>query len=257
MKLLAIDTATELCSAALWLDGVQSTRDCWAPRAHGALILPMIEQLLSAAQLAGTRLDAIAFGRGPGAFTGLRLAAAVAQGLGFAWELPLIPISDLRALAAQVLPAVLPAELPAVLPAERPGRALVCQDARMHEVYWACFERAAAPSDSAARKSHSEAEPSSIARSAALLLVGEETVSAPAAVNLPERWTRVSAAGSGFAAYPELQSRLRAELGEVRAELRPHAREIAALAAEAGLGAALAPELAEPVYLRDRVTSGS
>lgn len=254
MKLLAIDTATELCSAALWLDGVQSARDCWAPRAHGALILPMIEQLLSAAQLAGTRLDAIAFGRGPGAFTGLRLAAAVAQGLGFAWELPLIPISDLRALAAQVLPAVLPG---VVLPAERPGRALVCQDARMHEVYWGCFERAAAASDSAARKAHSEAEPSSIARSAALLLVGEEAVSAPAAVNLPERWTRVSAAGSGFAAYPELQSRLRAELGEIRAELRPHAREIAALAAEAGLAAALAPELAEPVYLRDRVTSGS
>jgi tRNA threonylcarbamoyladenosine biosynthesis protein TsaB len=233
VKLLAIDTATELCSAALWLDGVLSTRDCWAPRAHGALILPMVEQLLSEAQLAGTRLEAIAFGRGPGAFTGLRLAAAIAQGLGFAWELPLIAISDLRALAAQPLPP------------QQPGRALVCQDARMHEVYWACFERGAR-------------DP--------LRLLGEEAVSAPGAVVLPQEWTRshghapganVTAVGSGFAVYPELQSRLQDHLGDVRPDLRPHAREIAALAAEAGLSAALSPDLAEPVYLRNHVASSS
>jgi tRNA threonylcarbamoyladenosine biosynthesis protein TsaB len=232
VKLLAIDTATELCSAALWLDGSLSTRDMWAPQAHGALILPMIEQLLSDAQLPGRDLDAIAFGRGPGGFTGLRLAAAVAQGLGFAWELPLIPISDLRALAAQVLDA------------RKPGCALVCQDARMQEVYWACFEQL--PESMSAGGG---ARP--------FLQRGGEAVSAPALVALPEEWTRPAAfgVGSGFAAYPELQSRLGDRLGEVRSDLRPHAREIAVLAAEAGLSAALAAERAEPVYLRDRVTS--
>jgi tRNA threonylcarbamoyladenosine biosynthesis protein TsaB len=231
VKLLAIDTSTELCSAALWVDGTLSTRHAWAPRAHGTLILPMVEQLLSTAQLAGTALDAIAFGRGPGAFTGLRLAAAVAQGLGFAWELPLIPISDLLALAARALPP----------PA--PGRVLVCQDARMQEVYWACFDRSAGRAPAAPR------------------LLGAEAVSPAASVSLPGDWVdgapagAIRAVGSGFSSSPQLLARLQPYLDEVLADLRPHAREIAVLAAEVGLAGALAPELAEPVYLRDRVTS--
>ena len=88
MKLLALDTATELCSAALWLDGACRTRE--QARAHGAgeLILGLIEELLAESSLALRDLDAIAFGRGPGAFTGVRLAVAVAQGLGFASDVP-------------------------------------------------------------------------------------------------------------------------------------------------------------------------
>ena len=132
MKLLALDTATELCSAALWLDGELITREASRERGHSELILPMIEELLRAAGVGLTRLDAIAVGRGPGAFTGVRLAVSVAQGLAFAANLPLLPISDLRALAAQALSA--------------PGsarHALICQDARMGEVYWGCFERTA------------------------------------------------------------------------------------------------------------------
>ena len=130
MKLLALDTATELCSAALWLDGALLTREATRARGHSELILPMIAELLAESGVALSQLDAIAFGRGPGAFTGVRLAAGIAQGLGFAAGLPLLPISDLRALAAQVL-----------LPDGAVRHALICQDARMEEVYWGCFER--------------------------------------------------------------------------------------------------------------------
>lgn len=236
VRLLALDTATELCSAALWLDGAVRTREAWAPRAHGTLLLPMIEELLAESSLALADLDAIAFGRGPGAFTGVRLATAVAQGLGFAAGLPLIPISDLRALAAQALAAQALA---------RPGRvshALICQDARMDEVYWACFERTA----------HT------------VRLVGEEAVAAPEAVRLPPGWsdcaTEVVAAGSGFALYPLLESLVSALGSTVTAvlpELRPRALEIAQLASDDGRASAVAPESAQPVYLRDRVTAGS
>lgn len=233
MKLLALDTATELCSAALWLEGSVTSREAWVPREHGTVILPMIEELLREQCLAGSQLDAIAFGRGPGAFTGLRLAAAVAQGLGFAWERPVIAISDLRALAAQLLPP------------SAAGRVLVCQDARMEEVYWGCFERLGGVP-------------------AGLRPTREESVSAPDLVELPDAWLRppgsdpiVLAVGSGFQAYPALSARLGPALIEVRSEGRPHAREIAMLAAAEGLGAAVPAEQALPVYLRDRVTSPS
>ncbi len=243
-----------------------STREAWAPREHGGLILPMLEQLLAEASLDGRSLDAIAFGRGPGAFTGLRLAAAVAQGLGYAWGVPLIPVSDLRALAARVLPA------------DAPGRALVCQDARMAEVYWGCFERTVEVQEADPHEADSQQPDRRELRSRAPLFLwtrSAEAVSPAAAVELPEVWTsppaakaspgqapstdgaRVRAVGSGFEAYPQLLARLGPQLAEVRPELRPHAREIAELAAHDGLSAAIAPERALPVYLRDRVTTRS
>lgn len=235
MKLLALDTATELCSAALWIDSELRWREALAPREHGALILPMVEELLGEAALTLAALDAIAFGRGPGAFTGLRLAAAVAQGLGFAAQRPLIPISDLRAVAAQAL--------------ARPGApayALICQDARMDEVYWGCFERTGVALHPAG-----DVRP-----------LGDERVDAPAAVHLPTAWQpaqppavppQIWAAGSGFEAYPALRTRLGGALSAVLPELRPHAREIARLAAQDGLACAVDPEQGLPVYLRDRV----
>ena len=170
-------------------------------------------------------LDAVAFGRGPGAFTGVRLAVAVAQGLGYAWGKPLIPISDLQALAARALQVG-----PAI-------RVLVCQDARMQEVYWACFERAG---DQVMHRS-------------------EEAVSSPERVALPQDWEQgqlaLVGAGSGFEAYPVLRQRFAAQLQTVAPELRPHAREIAELAAQSDLAAAVPAAQAQPVYLRDRVTS--
>jgi tRNA threonylcarbamoyladenosine biosynthesis protein TsaB len=220
VKLLALDTATELCSAALWLDGACRTRE--RARAHGAgeLILGLIEELLSESSLALRDLDAIAFGRGPGAFTGVRLAVAVAQGLGFASGVPLIPVSDLRALAQQ-----------AFSQQGAPARALICQDARMAQVYWGCFERRG------------------VARE-----VSTEAVSSPDAVRLPGDWLEgsVCGAGSGFEAHPSL---LALPLRPVSAHFRPRALEIAQLAADDGLGAAVPPEAAQPVYLRDEVAA--
>jgi tRNA threonylcarbamoyladenosine biosynthesis protein TsaB len=222
VKLLALDTATELCSAALWLDGRWHELDEVRARGHGELVLPMIERLLAETGLRLQQLDAIAFGRGPGAFTGVRLAVSVAQGLGFSVGLPLIPISDLRAIAAQAM------GLP-----QAPARVLVCQDARMGEVYWGCFER-----------SEQLASP-----------LGHESVSAPTEVLLPPTWSGapVSGAGSGFLAYPTSLVACTRSLSDVFERLRPRAREIASLAARDGLAHAVPPELAQPVYLRDEV----
>ena len=148
MKLLALDTATDWCSVALWQDGEIASREARAERGHGGQVLTLIDALLAEAGIALGALDALAFGRGPGAFTGLRLAASVTQGLAFAAGLPVIPVSDLRALAQQ---------LP--LPPHQDARVLVCHDARMGEVYWGGFrshgghahadtpERVAAPKD--------------------------------------------------------------------------------------------------------------
>ena len=99
MKILAIETATEACSAALLIDGKIIERYQVQPRMHSQLILPMMNELLAEAGVALTALDAIAFGRGPGAFTGVRIAVGVAQGAAFAADLPVVPVSTLAALA--------------------------------------------------------------------------------------------------------------------------------------------------------------
>src|SRR5574340_720031 len=99
MNLLAIETATESCSAALNIDGRIIERSELAPRRHAELILPMIESLLGEAGIARAQLDGIAVGRGPGAFTGVRLAIAVAQGLALALDIPVVAVSSLDALA--------------------------------------------------------------------------------------------------------------------------------------------------------------
>lgn len=223
MKILALDTATELCSAALWLDGDCASRESARPRASGELILGMVAELLAQAGLGLERLDMIAFGRGPGAFTGVRLAVAVAQGLGFAAGIPLLPVSELRALAQRALAQE-----------GAPARVLICQDARMAEVYWACFERRAA----------AEA-------------VTQEALAVPAAVHVPSQWQgkAVCAAGSGFEAYAGLRDLPDAPLAPIWGHLRPHALEIAHLAALDGPGQAVAPEMAQPVYLRDKVAA--
>jgi tRNA threonylcarbamoyladenosine biosynthesis protein TsaB len=222
VKLLALDTATELCSAALWLDGALLERESSRTHSHSELILPMIEQLLAEAGVQLSQLDAIAFGRGPGGFTGVRLAAGVAQGLAFAAQLPLLPISDLRALAAQVL-----------LLADGPRCALICQDARMQEVYWGCFEL----------------------RGDQLRALAAEAVAAPGAVLLPTAWegAQVAGAGSGFAAYAAQLADVAGQLSALYPQLRPRAREIVQLAAQDGLGCAIPAEQAQPVYLRDDV----
>jgi len=224
VKLLALDTATDCCSVALWEDGELQSREQRAERGHGAHILNMIDEVLATAGWSLRSLDAIAFGRGPGAFTGLRLAASLTQGLAYAAGLPVIPVSDLRALAQQ-----------AFLTALRPARTLACMDARMGELYWAGFDC----DGGYARAATVEA------------VAGPEAVIAAARQWLGRR--SAAGAGSGYLAHPVLASSLSESLQPILAQLAPHAREIARLAAHDGLALAVPAEQALPVYLRDNV----
>ncbi len=132
MKILAIDTATEACSAALYIDDEVSDKNITsqyrlAPREHSRLILKMIDDLLTQAGLSVSSIDAIAFGQGPGSFMGLRIAAGVVQGIAFAHDIPVIPVSTLKAIAQRAY--------------EDTGseHVLAAIDARMDEVYWAVY----------------------------------------------------------------------------------------------------------------------
>jgi tRNA threonylcarbamoyladenosine biosynthesis protein TsaB len=223
MKLLALDTSTDWCSVALWHDGEIAARERRAERGHGAQVLSLVDELLAEAGTRLTGLNAIAFGRGPGAFTGLRLAASVTQGLAFAAGLSVIPVSNLRALAQQRLGAAMAT-----------ARVLACHDARMGEVYWAGFGSV---------NGHAAAET-------------PEYVMAPRDMtDAAMAWIGTGVAcgaGSGFAAYPSLPG-LETRLVSIRADLRPRAQEMAVLAAFDGLERALPPELALPVYVRNNV----
>ena len=223
MKILALDTATEGCSAALLIGTDILGRELELGRGHAERILTMIDGLLTEAAIGLGALDAIAFGRGPGGFTGVRLAASVTQGLAFGAGLPVIPVSDLQAVAQRALASDATIE-----------RVVVCNDARMQEVYWGCFERGA---DGLA------------------IPVGKERVSRPDTVAVPADWSSpIHGAGRGFAAYPELTTRIGAPLDSVHDRMLPRAQEMALLAVPAFLaGATVAAEEAIPVYLRDDV----
>lgn len=235
MKLLALDTATECCSVALWIDGESRWREARAERGHGERVLGMIDELLGEGAMSLGRLDAIAFGAGPGAFTGVRLAASITQGLAFSAGLPVLPVSTLRATAQQALWPPLEA------PPNAASQVLVCQDARMREVYWAVFER----NQGIAIGATPEAVGSPAAVVAALRAYERASDAA----------RRLCGAGTGFAVYPELAAGLAGRLQPILGELLPHAREVALLAAHAGLAAALPPGEAQPVYLRNDVAA--
>lgn len=224
MRLLALDTATESCSAALLLGAQLLTREAEFARGHAEHILPMIDALLAEAGVGLRQLEAIAFGRGPGSFTGVRLAAGLAQGLSFGADLPVVPVSDLEAVAQRGFdldPAI--------------EHALVCNDARMREVYWACFER----------------------RHGLAAAAGTEQVGPPESVR-PRGGTAMAGFGRGFAAYPRLGALAGITVRSSWERLLPRAAEIARLAArEADAGRLLAPEAALPVYLRDNVARPS
>ena len=127
MKLLALDTSTEYCSAALWLQGEVRAERVHAGQLHSGLLLPMVDTLLRQSGMALRDLDGIAFGAGPGSFTGLRIACAVTQGLALGADLPVLGISTLASMAHQT----------------QSPRVLTVLDARMNEVYWAAYERVA------------------------------------------------------------------------------------------------------------------
>lgn len=226
MKLLALETATEACSVALYLDGKILERHAIAPRKHAELTLPWIAELLAEAGIARSQLDAIACGCGPGAFTGVRLAVALVQGLGLALERPVLGISTLQALALPVMQAL-------DARSDVQTGVIAALDARMDEVYLACHQRDA--------QGHWQR-------------IGEETVIAPEAVNCPDQpcWIGI---GTGFAAREGvLVQRLGSRLRQYDAAALPHAADIARLAVEAfQRGQALAPEDLQPAYLRNKV----
>ena len=222
MKLLALDTATEACSAALLIDGTIRERYEVAPRGHARLLLPMLDDLLVEAGLKPAQLDAIAFGRGPGSFTGVRIAASVAQGIAFAADLPVLPVSTLAALARDALQRTTVTQVLAAI------------DARMGEIYWAAF----------ARDAHGEPQ-----------ALTDEQVAPATAVCVPAgtEWFGI---GSGWAVY---ETALRAHFGDtlsgIDAAALPRAAQIAQLAAvDFAAGGAVPAELALPVYLRNQVT---
>ena len=217
-RILALDTATEACSAALLNQQQIDARFEIAPRDHTQRILPLIEELLQAQQLALTALDALAFGRGPGSFTGVRIGIGIAQGLALGAMLPMIGISTLATLAQGAYRQ------------QGATRVLAAIDARMGEVYWAEYQR----------DEHG-------------VWQGEasECVLSPEAVQALEgEWF---IAGTGWQAWPQLQQGHALILRESGVEL-PAAEDMLPLAQQAWQrGATVQPEHAEPTYLRNEV----
>lgn len=220
MKILAIETATEACSAALYVDETITERYAMQAQRHGQLILPMMDELLAEGGITVRQLDAVAFGRGPGSFTGLRIASGVTQGVAFAADLPVVPVSTLAALAQGVV------EIRNV------RRVLSALDARMGEVYWGAFE----------------------AVDGIVRLVGEEMVCPPDQAPMPMGgvWYGV---GTGWSAYGEaLSLRLSQQLAEAPQASLPRARYVVRLAVERYRnGELVSAEEALPVYLRNQV----
>ena len=215
-KILALDTSTEACSAAIWTDGVVVER-FESGSQHSERILAMVDELLAETGLALTRFDAIAFGRGPGSFTGLRIGAGVAQGLAFGADIPVTPISSLAALAQGV----------------DATRVLVAFDARMNQVYSGAYVRNA---------------------QGIIELVGIESVLAPSDIPLPEGSNWVGA-GNGWDQYhATLLQRLGNRVADWRKQVSPRARDVGRLGAVAfQAGKAISAEQALPVYVRDEV----
>jgi len=221
LRILAIETATNACSAALYIDGEISERHALVAREHTRLILPMIDTLLLEADMPLGALDAVAYGRGPGSFTGVRIAASVVQGIAYAADLPVIAVSTLATLAQGAMRET--GEL----------RVMAALDARMAEVYWGLYAR----------------QPEGLPR-----LQGEECVCAPGTVTVPEDGVWI-AAGSGWASYrEELLERTGQRASRLLTDLEPRAGDLAALAAQYyRQGEILRAEEAVPVYLRDTV----
>jgi len=218
--LLALDTATEACSVALLHEGKVLSHYEVAPRLHAQRLLPMIQELLAEAGVALSALDGIAFGRGPGAFTGVRIAVGVVQGLAFALDRPVLPISNLAVLAQRALREYGVSQVAAAI------------DARMDEVYWGCY-----------RQENGE-----------MRLAGMEAVLPPEQACLPR-----DASGDWFGAgtgWGTFGARIPVSVSAQDANMLPHAQDLLSLAGFAwNRGEAVVADEAQPVYLRDKVAT--
>lgn len=214
MRLLALETSTELGSCALWQDGQCLQRVCPPGKPHSETLLPLVRELLQAADCSFAQLDGIAFGAGPGAFTGLRVACGIAQGLAVAHETPVVPVVTLEAL---VWP----------LAGER---LLALLDARMNEVYTATYTRS----------------PDGLALEGAIRVVPPDQIEIPQGT-----W---AVGGNALKAYPGLHARMAGDGRVLYPEAMPLAEAVAHLAApRLARGEGLDPAFAAPLYIRDKV----
>lgn len=229
MKLLAFDTSSSACSVA-----VQHTDDVLSvakiaslhrilPLKQAQHIIPMIKEVLEMSSLSIQDLTGIAYGCGPGSFTGIRIASCVAQGIGFAANLPLVPISSLAAIAQTALETL------------QWLKVLVVVDARMDQVYWACYE---------------------VDESGLMQLVGSERVSLPEEIRIPAHWQTVEArwcaVGDGWQKYEQkMVSALEQQPWQVAANLLPAAASMLPMATlKFTRGECVKAAFAHSVYLR-------
>jgi tRNA threonylcarbamoyladenosine biosynthesis protein TsaB len=216
LNILALETSGDYCSVALWRDGTIDEREILAGQRQSGLLIDMVHELLGDCGMTLLQLDGLAYGAGPGSFTGLRVACGVVQGLAMGIDKPVVGIGTLMALAQGAHAA----------------RVVCCIDARMNEVYHAAYER----------------------RHGGWKVVHEPGVYAPHDVPLLPG-TDWQATGNGFAAYREaLLARYAGKLAAVEDASYPRARDVAALSAPvfAG-GGGLPAECAAPIYVRDKV----
>lgn len=220
--ILSLDCSTEACSCAVAVNGKIAEKFEFIPRGHARAILPMIQALMQEHDLSYTALDGIAVGAGPGSFTGLRIAAGVAQGIAFGAELPLIPVSTLAAMAQ--------------LKASSDTQTfLACLDARINEVYWAVY-----------RVDNKKIE-----------LLGEEQLCKPDLLNIEIMGLHEScfALGNGMQFFDQMPLQTRQMISAYEVDVSPHASAIALLGArylEQGKG--MNPAEFSPSYLRNKVT---
>jgi tRNA threonylcarbamoyladenosine biosynthesis protein TsaB len=219
MKVLAVDTATEACSVALWTEAGVIARFKEMGRGHAEEVLGMVDAVLQEAGIPLSALDGIASGVGPGAFTGVRISVSAAQGLAFGADLPVVPVTSLEALASQVLQDGI-------------DQAIACLDARMGEVYWGAYcadmKRGVIP--------------------VGTLAVG------PASSVLAPFQGGFHGIGRGFGAYPELQALPGLVLPPAASHALPDARDMARLGAlRFAAGEGIDPADLTPVYVRDKV----
>jgi tRNA threonylcarbamoyladenosine biosynthesis protein TsaB len=216
MNLLALDTSTESCSAAITINGVLYQQQQMTQRGHSTLILGMLDQLFKQADASVADIDALAFGRGPGSFTGVRIGVGVAQGIAFARELPVIPVSTLAAVAQAAFDAF--------------GHQNIA--VAMDEIYAACFE----------------------AKDGLVTLIDDEKV-CTAKQFFPANAEKWLGAGNGWQVYAEmLQANFSEQLIDQQADIYPGAATILKLAEQFYLrGEFVSADKALPVYLRNNV----
>ncbi|MCL1049043.1 tRNA (adenosine(37)-N6)-threonylcarbamoyltransferase complex dimerization subunit type 1 TsaB [Shewanella abyssi] len=220
LSILALDTCTESCSAALTHNNNLFSEQADAPREHSQRLLPMVKSVLSKAEIKLTEVDLIAYGRGPGSFTGIRICTSITQGLALGQSLPVIGISTLATMAQAAI-------------GNGAKQVLAAIDARMGEVYWGQY----------------------ISVDGLATLVNEEVVSAPEAIVLSlNEADMITACGTGFDAYPQLLA-LAGGLTVCELAKYPDAKFMAVLARKGhALGLSTSVDELKPVYLRDTVT---